>query len=584
MGGKTKGIYYSQATHPLQSFVAPSKDEDEEEKKEHYSSSSSPYNPSTHPLNSVVISRATGSGDGTETKESENIRLLAEQLDKVIPYASYYTDQDYSQLPVDFEPQTNEWKEYMVPSENQGTCGSCWAFSSAGCYADRFNILSRRRFFEKSLTPLTLVLCNDLTNLIIEKNKNMYSDITNPFRINRESIQKQACYGNSIVTALYYLKFYGVPIQSCMPYNIDRFYADKLQYINFAFPANQGRFKQSDLNSAAYTELSNFQADRPCPSCFLYYAYSFQPFNFCYNNVVYNETLYYGSPAQNFTAFLIYKVHNGVKNIRNIMAEIFHWGPVTTSFFVYEDFYNFNPKTDGVYVHDPSFSVKTGGHAVEIVGWGEYKNPKKPKSKAIPFWWIKNSWGPQYGYNGYFRFLRGKNQCEVENNVICMMPNLFIDYKNRPSLQELNQKLRNLNIIRSNQSMETLFNLTSKIFFSYARYGKAINIETIRKNEKMFGYFFFEALYHVGITQINTTTISGFNTINMVVMPGLDYSNPSIDFPVDPAFRAGLYTTPISITTPLSNNNDRLGPLWPTLLLFIFGLLALCILILYLKK
>lgn len=570
--GKTRTIY-KKRTHPLTTFVESSQGQ------ENYSSS---ITPSTHPLNSFVMSRASAGNQQEKDSSQSSTRLLSEQLDKVIPYASYYTTQDYDELPINFEPQTNEWKEFMVPAENQGLCGSCWAFSSAACYADRFNVLSRRRFFEKSLTPLTLVLCNDLTNLIIEKNPKMYSDITNPFRTNRESIKKQACYGNSIVTALYYLKFYGVPVQSCMPYNTDRFYANKLQYINFAFPANQGRFKQSDLDSASYTELSNFQSDRPCPSCFLYYAYSFQPFNFCYDNVVYNETLYYGTPAQNFTAFLVYKVNEGVKDVRNIMAEIYRWGPVTTSFFVYEDFYNFDPKTDGVYVHDPSFSIKTGGHAVEIVGWGEYMDPKHPNKMAVPFWWIKNSWGPHYGYNGYFRFLRGKNQCELENNVVCMMPNLFIDYKNRSMLKELSYKLNSLHILRSNRSMETLFKLTAKIFYSYARYGEAINIETIRLNEKLFGYFFFEALYHVGITQINTTTNSGFNSINLVVMPGLDYSNPTIDFPVDPAFRAGK--SPV-IASPMMSSSlpeDPIGRMWPTVIYFIFGLLSFCILILFL--
>jgi hypothetical protein len=129
--------------------------------------------------------------------------------------------------------------------------------------------------------------------------------------------------------------------------------------------------------------------------------------------------------------------------------------------------------------------------------------------------------------------------------------------------------------------MEALFNLTSKVFFSYARYGKAVNIETIRFNEKLFGYFFFEALYNVGITQINSTTVSGYNTINFVVMPGLDYASPIIEFPVDPTFRAAINTTTITTSTPIK---DRIGTMWPATLLFILALLFICFLVVYLKK
>ena len=58
-----------------------------------------------------------------------------------------------------------------------------------------------------------------------------------------------------------------------------------------------------------------------------------------------------------------------------------------------------------------------GGHALEIVGWG-VDNGKK-------YWWIKNSWGEQWGLGGYFRMIRGTNNCHIEENVMAGVPDFF---------------------------------------------------------------------------------------------------------------------------------------------------------------
>jgi C1A family cysteine protease len=51
-------------------------------------------------------------------------------------------------------------------------------------------------------------------------------------------------------------------------------------------------------------------------------------------------------------------------------------------------------------------------HAVTIVGYGKTK-------KGVPFWKVKNSWGPNWGEKGYFRIKRGTtNHCHILDYVV----------------------------------------------------------------------------------------------------------------------------------------------------------------------
>jgi hypothetical protein len=53
-------------------------------------------------------------------------------------------------------------------------------------------------------------------------------------------------------------------------------------------------------------------------------------------------------------------------------------------------------------------------HAVTVVGYGT--------ERGIDFWLIKNSWGPQWGEEGYIRIKRGSNACGIGywiNTISC---------------------------------------------------------------------------------------------------------------------------------------------------------------------
>lgn len=148
-------------------------------------------------------------------------------------------------------------------------------------------------------------------------------------------------------------------------------------------------------------------------------------------------------------------------NMAEIQREIIQRGPVNSGFYVYNDFETkfggigkggqlydeTNPLGSDpnclIYMRDPERKDKpTGGHAITIVGWGTYIFKKDSKEYNIPYWTCLNSWGYEWGHNGfadyqnrtgvpknlkgggYFWIVRGINNCGIEENVTCGQPNI----------------------------------------------------------------------------------------------------------------------------------------------------------------
>uniref|UniRef100_A0A1I8Q6H8 SMB domain-containing protein n=1 Tax=Stomoxys calcitrans TaxID=35570 RepID=A0A1I8Q6H8_STOCA len=109
-----------------------------------------------------------------------------------------------------------------------------------------------------------------------------------------------------------------------------------------------------------------------------------------------------------------------IRNETDIMAEIYNSGPVQATMRIYRDFFSYS---GGVYRHSAaSRSSPTGFHSVKLVGWGE-------EHDGLKYWIAANSWGPWWGEHGYFRILRGSNECDIEDYVLAAWPNVYNYFK-----------------------------------------------------------------------------------------------------------------------------------------------------------
>jgi len=106
-----------------------------------------------------------------------------------------------------------------------------------------------------------------------------------------------------------------------------------------------------------------------------------------------------------------YQIQGGTPQTEiQMMGEIFLYGPIVSTFDVYDDFAHYY--TGGVYKRvSPKF---LGGHATTILGWGV--------ENGVKYWLCQNSWGTAWGAGGFFKIQRGTNEVNIESNVYAAVP------------------------------------------------------------------------------------------------------------------------------------------------------------------
>jgi cathepsin B len=91
-----------------------------------------------------------------------------------------------------------------------------------------------------------------------------------------------------------------------------------------------------------------------------------------------------------------------------IQNAIYNDGPVEGTMDVYSDFIQYS---SGVYV-EASNATFLGGHAIKMVGWGH------DTKSGLDYWIVQNSWGTDWGMNGFFWIQRGVDMCGIDDGGI----------------------------------------------------------------------------------------------------------------------------------------------------------------------
>ncbi|XP_026785377.3 tubulointerstitial nephritis antigen-like [Pangasianodon hypophthalmus] len=183
------------------------------------------------------------------------------------------------------------------------------------------------------------------------------------------------CAGGHVDGAWWYLRRRGVVTEECYPFNPPQ-----------QTPAEVSRCMMQSRSVGR----GKRQATARCP-----------------NIHTYHNEIYQSTPPYRLST-----------NEKEIMKEIMDNGPVQAIVEVHEDFFVYK---SGIYrhtdvnVHKAPQYRKHGTHSVRITGWGEERDYN---GKTHKYWIAANSWGKNWGEDGYFRIARGENECEIEAFVI----------------------------------------------------------------------------------------------------------------------------------------------------------------------
>lgn len=314
-------------------------------------------------------------------KNPFNTELCKEYESKVVKWTQWELSVE---LPDEFNG-SKVWDNYFPVIPSQGECGSCWAFATTFVLGSRLRIWSKLKIIAL-LDHFNILLCTSDKDIWKFNFDSVSSIDTLRIRELQKNINEEyGCRGSSLENAWKHLLLIGTCNKDCV--------SNVLELQNIA------------------EKGSEFTQNTFCSS-------SFGPYiDICNPNIdsVDIDSRRSGYPLRHYRCKAVYRCENE----KDIMRDIFINGPTCSALKMYADFYDFDHTTDEVYTHqsDESDGI-LGGHAISIIGWGTNK-------KGVKYWWVRNSWGKEFGVDGNFKIERGKDICGIESSVVTAIPDLF---------------------------------------------------------------------------------------------------------------------------------------------------------------
>lgn len=512
-------------------------------------------------LKSPEFNKLSGELKEKIIKQPVNTKLLSETDYFNNMYEIKYP---YTKLPTEFNGR-KQWKFLNYTIQEQGTCGSCWAFACTSMLQDRYTILTKGRI-NTTLSPTRLLLC-DVAGIDIEFGLKASTDTELNIAIQAEEQLTKSkygtCYGSTLLNGLAYLYTFGTCTDRCLPYkyqyiyeaiqkkspiysnvphnteqqitppNTAANYLDRISYLDYLTQKTQLFFENkidideiNQANMLSYN-LREFNSIEKSPLCLdIMGSTADMCVNSSADSVSTGEQL--GTPARFYRLGIYYAIQgkDTADTVEKIKQDIYKWGPVITGIELYPDFYDYD--FSKVYVWNKK-GPKIGGHAIEIVGWGT--------QDGIDYWEIKNSWGNKWGDDGFFKIRMGTNECKIEENVVAGIPDFFsygigsdiskkygieIYSNSKTTIRKPNTKIIPTDFI----SEGDLFTGLMRQSLDYGFFQITPAEQEARKLQPTYSYI------HGWIGGIDPLT--GFSRRSMLMNIGLDYTSPvnidNIDF------------------------------------------------------
>ena len=245
---------------------------------------------------------------------------------------------------------------------DQGNCASCWAIASMNSISDRWCIKKTQEAnqpkttSDSSIPPSNSTASTGPTPAPIEQR--MFS-VQDPLECcsTCQFLQKKQCSGGFIYQALSYAKTTGVASGDAVPGDRGcKPYAFLDDELNPSLPATCTKSCTDNAFTLPYTQ-DKFKI----------------------------SGLTYG------------KVESAMIKELNLGGSLIAQMSIYTDFYIYQS---------GIYEHVNGDLL--GAHAVRIIGYGE--------ESGVKFWLVANSWGENWGENGFFKIRRGPDECGIQTS------------------------------------------------------------------------------------------------------------------------------------------------------------------------